>query len=219
MPMLVINWRKVVCLFCASTSLAVASFDVIAVDQSQLWLPRNYYRHFKSLYHAAEVAEATERCRYVIAGTVNLARSSHELPIFQITCRDSERQTFAWIIDGLSYDILNLPPPPDPEMVAQQQLREKLQIYWSKCFSQLKTRAGSLRGLAWQTQEMPEAEMAGENDIRFSITFNAIANSGRRLSYIGECHFAEENKTVLIHPWVEPEEPENEALALQTEGS
>ena len=172
---------------------------VFAVDDSQLWLPRNYYRQKKHLYEAAEVAEQTEQCRYVIAGTIQEDRSTPEHPVFKITCRDAERKTFAFLVDGLSFDILNRPPPPDPEEVAKRELLKRLEKMWMVCQDQVELRTSGLRGLTWLTQEMPEAAVSGDDEFTFDMEFNAASSAGNVLHYRAQCQFQGDEKNIAIY--------------------
>lgn len=206
-----IDWRTVICrkfsarplllLWCVA-AIALPE-PAAAVDDSLLWLPRNYYRHKRHLYHAAEVAEQTEQCRYVIAGTINQDRSTQEHPVFKITCRDADRQTFAFLVDGLSYDILNRPPPPDPEEIAKRELQQRLEKKWMVCFDQLEQRTDALQGLTWSTQDMPEATMNGDDDITFEVDFNAASEAGNVLHYRAQCHFQGDDKKIDIYSRLE----------------
>jgi len=204
MAMLTIYWRKRICLWC-KPSLIFGLFVMLlvlepvwAINQDQLWLPRDYYRHLRALYKAAEISEETERCAYVIAGTLSQERSTKEHPVFVITCRDQERQSFAYIIDGLTLDILNRPAAPDPELVAQKEMQLKLEKLWLACYQQLKLRTQGLRATNL-SQDLPEATMADDNHISFQVDFNATSIQGDTLHYQALCHYEGEKKTIDIN--------------------
>ncbi len=178
---------------------------VLAINQDQLWLPRDYYRHFRSLYKAAEISEQTERCSYVIAGTLSQERSNKEHPVFVITCRDSQRQTFAYIVDGLSLEILNRPAAPDPEMLAQQELQKEIEKKWMACQEQIKKRTSGLRGIAWLGEELPEAKMEGKTIKGFEKDFNASSPNGYVLHFRANCVYEDDKKTIDINARVDDE--------------
>ncbi|GAB1256361.1 hypothetical protein NBRC116494_08630 [Aurantivibrio plasticivorans] len=199
MLMLAISWRSLICQICVS-GLLFADVAMAAVDPSQLWLPRNYYRYKKALNQAVEVGEATERCRYVIAGTISQGRSKPDHPVFKITCRDKQRQTFAWLIDGLSMEIINRPPPPNSEELAKQRRMKEYESYWEICSAQIELRTGQMRGVTREVSGMPEAKEQGK-DVVFDVRFNAAGTSGSTLKYLGVCRFAGDEKHIDIHPW------------------
>jgi hypothetical protein len=178
------------------------SHFLYAFNQDQLWLPRDYYRHLRALYKAAELSEQTERCQYVIAGTLSQERSTKDHPVFVVTCRDQERQTFAYIVDGLSMEILNRPPPPDPELLAERELQLVLEKKWLACYEQIKKRTQGLRAIA-MNQDMPEAHMDNDNNIAFIVDFNATSMDGFALRYRANCQYAGDSKVVDINRSIE----------------
>ena len=199
-------------LFVSLIATVLFANESIAVNRDQLWLPRDYYRHFRSLYKAAEISEQTERCQYVIAGTLSQERSTKEHPVFIVTCRDQERQTFAYIVDGLSLDILNRPAPPDPEMLAQQELQKEIEKKWMACQEQIKKRTRGLRGIAWLGQETPEAKMDGDQIIGFEQDFNASDPNGYVLHFKARCHYEGDKKHIDINARLELENQPAEDL-------
>lgn len=201
--------RRLMALVCIlmSTQVLLGSMLAYAVDNSQLWLPRNYYRHFKHLQEAARVSEETQMCQHVIAGTILQNRSTLEHPIFKITCRDNERKTFAYIVDGLSYEILNRPPPPDPEALELIALNRKLDELWSLCSDQLQQRTQGLRGVAWLIEggikQRPQAVMNGDEDVLFEVLFNSAGRRGNVLNYQALCHFRDGDKDINIYAYLD----------------
>ena len=176
----------------------------MAINRDQLWLPRDYYRHLRTLYKAAEMAEDTERCKYVIAGTLSQERSDIDHPVFVITCRDQQRQTFAYIMDGISLEILNRPSPPDPEVAAQQALQQKLEKKWLACFEQIKRRTQGFRNTSL-SQDMPAANVIDDNNVHFIVDFNATSRSGDALRYRARCEFNGNKKVVVINALLQAE--------------
>lgn len=65
-----------------------------ALDKSRLWLPSKYRDLMPALIDAAEQAEATRRCQWVINGEMNVQRSTDEEHIFTITCRDESHHSY-----------------------------------------------------------------------------------------------------------------------------
>ncbi len=191
--------------------LAVTSQPVLALDKDQLWLPRNYYRYFRELYDAAEIVEATERCVYIIDGTINTTTSTKKHPIFKITCRDPNRLTFAYMVDGLSLKILNLPPPPDPEELARRERVKILTGFWDKCMAHLEHRTARLKARKWVTEAMPE----DQSEAIFAVEFDGRSDTGRRLGYVGRCDFTGEKPAINIHARLP--EPELPAIPVEEE--
>jgi len=217
------RWSKCVAYFalCVATLIGPVAFTLLtftpfafAINQDQLWLPRDYYRHFRSLTKAAEMSEQTERCDHVIAGTLSQERSTKDHPVFIVTCRDQERQTFAYIIDGLSLEILNRPPPPDPEMVAEKELQLKLEQYWLACYQQIKRRTQGLRGTNL-SQDLPAAEMQDEENMQFHVDFNATSMQGHALHFRAECIYESGKKSIDIHPRLTAEQGQDGAVIIE----
>lgn len=204
--------------FVVSALLLVLSPCALSINQDQLWLPRDYYRHFRALFDAAEMSEQTERCKYVIAGTLSQERSTKDHPVFVITCRDNERQTFAYIVDGLSLEILNRPAPPDPELLAQQELELKLEKQWLTCYEQLKLRTQKLRGLSGFSQNLPAYELDQDKNPLFMVDFNAAAEDGTALQFRAQCQFEGDKKRLAINRRIDFEDAEPKAVATEQTG-
>lgn len=181
--------------------------QVLAVNNSQLWLPRNYNRYFKHLQKAARVAEEAQRCHTVIAGTVSQTHSSKDNPVFKITCRDSDRKTFVYLIDGLSYKFHNQAST-GTEDLEQQSLNKRLDDLWMICSAQLQKRTQNLGGVTWLSSEKggegrPDAVINGDDDILFEVLFNTSGGTGDLLRYRALCHFKTGVKNINIYAYLE----------------
>lgn len=200
---------------CLVTIAYITSFSpvVYAINRDQLWLPREYYRHFRKLYSAAEMSEATEKCKQVVAGTLSQERSTKQHPIFVVTCRDKQRKTFAYIVDGLTLDILNKPKALDPEAAAQEALRKRLANQWDSCFQQIKQRTKSLSGITGLKSSVPDASVDENDNPRFETGFNASSKQGLALQFEVICQYENQSqKKVWINrrfaPKLDPSEAE-----------
>lgn len=100
--------------------LPAASTDV---DLDRLWLPKSYLRHLPRLYDAARLVKDSPRCAEFIEGTSQLDRSSLEHPVFKLTCRSVEGQTYSLLVDGPSLFTLDDTRPEG--RVSFDQLREE----------------------------------------------------------------------------------------------
>lgn len=182
-------------------------FKAEAVEDYQLWLPREYYKYKQALDKAARIAENTNRCIYVIAGTVNLPKSTPDHPVFTLTCRDLNKKTFAWLIDGLNFEIVNSPEknlsPVEKILAARRKDNEK---YWAKCKEQLNQRTEKLKGLAWEMQGMPMPTDL-EKGVRFSLSFSAAGKRGKPLNFIATCDRDDDLFNLQIAPVAEPPVP------------
>ncbi|MGI1678727.1 MAG: hypothetical protein K6L75_08355 [Cellvibrionaceae bacterium] len=188
-----------------------------AVDPSQLWLPRNYNRFMKELKQAVEVAEATDRCKKVIAGTVSTKDSVKEHPIFKITCRDEDRKTFPWLVDSKTMIIVNKPKEKVEKITEENNVplvmltdEEKKVLLrqekvWSVCSYRLKRRVKHLRNLSLNTKKMPLPQLLENNGLMFEVEFSALAGidseiEGEKLSYKALCRYEARKYDLNIVP-------------------
>ncbi len=77
------------------------------IPESQLLLPRSYQDHLPALQESARLALSTERCVRLLQGGLQLDRSRPEHPVFRILCRDAHQQSYAMLIDGLSFHLID----------------------------------------------------------------------------------------------------------------
>ncbi len=192
-------------IFVSAVLLMVAgvgvSESVHAVDPSQLWLPRNYNRYPKELKQAADVAETTKRCRQVIAGTASTKHSQKDHPVFKIICRDENKKTFPWLIDGKTMEIVNKPKGQEvvplkeavveeakgetnvegtSEAAVKEAVAEKEELgpsehdkVWATCSYHLRERVKHLRGLSLDTDVMPLPIELESKGLFFELSFKA----------------------------------------------
>ncbi len=197
-------------------NLCVSDF-VSAVDPSQLWLPRNYNRSMKELKQAVGVAEATERCKTVVAGTVSTKDSVKDHPIFKITCRDENRKTFPWLIDGKTMIIINKPKEKTVDIEEEDEIdltsltEEERKVLlrqekaWAVCSYRLQRRLKHFKGLVLNTKKMPPPILLDNNGLMFKLAFNALAGAnsdieGTQLYYDASCRYENRQYDVNILP-------------------
>lgn len=82
-----------------------------SVDVEDLWLPKTYNRHLPRLYDAAQLMAQSARCARFIEGQAHLDKTSLEHPVFTLTCRNPEGQTYSLVVDGPSLDVLDATRP------------------------------------------------------------------------------------------------------------
>ncbi|MCP8900265.1 hypothetical protein [Gilvimarinus xylanilyticus] len=79
----------------------------VAVELEQLEVPRTYLKYLPQLYDGANLMESSERCAALVRGSVKVDASEPDHPVFSYTCRDNQGQTYRWLVDGLSLDVLD----------------------------------------------------------------------------------------------------------------
>jgi len=93
------------------------------VDLDRLWLPSSYQRHLPRLYDAARNVQDLPGCAELIEGTSQLDRSRVDHPVFRLTCRDDDGETYSLLVDGPSQKLLDDTRPEG--LIAFEQLREE----------------------------------------------------------------------------------------------
>lgn len=180
---------------------------VYAIDPSQLWLPRNYNRYMNELKQAVEVAEKTERCHNAVAGTVSTRDSVKEHPVFKITCRDENRKTFPWLVDGKTMEILNAPKPKDNKKNSRSADRKALdglsgeersialrkQTVWSVCKYRILRKVRHLTDISLEQIETPEPERIEGNGLFYKTEFYGMPKTAVKKdeieNYITTCRY------------------------------
>lgn len=122
------------------------------VDIDRLWLPKSHLRHLPRLYDAARLVKDSPRCAEFIEGTSQLDRSTLEHPIFKLTCRAPEGETYSLLVDGPSLHKLDETRPEG--YVSFEQLREEYEQEQAR----LRERERKERELAELELESLEAE-------------------------------------------------------------
>lgn len=194
--------------------LMVASSIGHALDEDRLWLPVRYQTLYLSLVKAASVAEELERCVSVVEGTLDLEQSKPEHPIYRIQCRQESGRTYNEMVDGLSFATLTTVEVVEPELSAEEQemlrVQEELrrqeeiarqkQDAWQVCRSQLLERTKLMMDLTWQTEieGEREPEVYSEEEIRFSVDFDARSMWEEPLHYTADCTLRNGSTEVVL---------------------
>lgn len=167
--------------------LAVSSISH-ALDKERLWLPVKYQTLYLPLVKAASVAQALERCVTVVEGTLDLEQSKPSHPIYRIQCRQESGRTYNEMVDGVSFAPLTTVTEIEPERAAEEVARQK-RMAWQKCQTPLIDRTRLMQGLVWQTEigELVEPQVYSEEEVRFSVNFDARSMRGESLYYNAEC--------------------------------
>lgn len=168
--------------------LVVTSPIGYALDEDRLWLPVKYQTLHLSLVKAALVAEELERCTSVVEGTVDLEQSKPNHPIYRIQCRQENGRTYNEMVDGVSFATLTTMEVIAAESTAEEIVRQK-QIAWQACQGPLIASTQLMKGLVWQAEiEGPmEPEVYSEEEVRFSVNFDARSMWEEPLHYTAEC--------------------------------
>lgn len=184
--------------------LLLLSVSAESFDESRLWLPITYQTHYLKLKEAAASAESLERCEEILSGTLDRDQSSRNHPIFRITCRQPDGQTYNEMVDGLSFETLTTSREakykPTEEELAQQKLAEerrkqaeKERTALSACEGELRQRVKGMKNIRWLDEEAPEPASRTDGELVFIIDFDAEAYGGEALRYRSTCNFRSQN--------------------------
>lgn len=174
-----------------------------ALDEKRLWLPVKYQALYLPLVEAATAAEALERCVDVVEGTIDLEQSAAGQPIFRIVCRQENGRTYSEMVDGISFATMTTPkvvaPEPTAEELEQQRLQEEQRRQaevdrakrdaWQLCRMQMLERTRMMMDLVWLTdiETQREPDVHTENEIGFTLSFDARSMWREPLHYTAEC--------------------------------
>lgn len=117
------------------------------VDLDRLWLPSSHQRHLTRLYDAARHVQASPGCAEFVEGTSQLDRTRLDHPVFRLTCRDADGESYSVLVDGPSQKLLDDTRPEG--RVSFEQLREE--------YEQERKR---LEALARREQELADLELS-----------------------------------------------------------
>ena len=174
------------------------SLVVQAVDPSVLWLPKKYKHAHTKLMSAAKEAEATDRCKFVVAGELMVSRSTQDSYHFVITCRDQYRSTYNLVY---KYPVES---GGDAELVVEQNaskvmLKKEMQAApetvkrdkaLELCNSALDQEAKVLGKHTKYPEEIIEQSVASPWAFGFDLPISAFDGEGREVRYIGKCQVA-----------------------------
>lgn len=196
------NWRKSRIINYAAGGLSglFLSVSVESFDESRLWLPITYQTHYLKLKEAAASAESLERCEEIMSGTMDRDRSSRNHPIFRITCRQPNGQSYNEMVDGLSFETLTTSRETKYKLTAEELAQQKLaeeqrkqaekeKTAWSTCAGELVQRIKGMNNIRWLNKEAPEPVSQMDGELEFIIDFDAEAYGGEALHYRSTCHF------------------------------
>lgn len=172
------------------------------LDESRLWLPTKYERHYLDLRDSALAAEALDRCVSVVSGTVDLQRSREQALIFRIQCRQENGRTYNEMVDGNTKKTLTTvieePKALTPEELEQLRLDEerRLQeareaqrlVLFQACLERFQSKTQLFEGLKLlnegsETQEFDEEK----NKAKFYFDFDAVDMDNKPLQYRAVC--------------------------------
>lgn len=166
-----------------------------AIDDSRLWLPKNYEHYFSKLRRAARTAEKTDRCESVVRGQLHQERSRPDHPVYRIICRDIDRVTYSVLIDGLTYEDLTPADKRKNSLSAAQLQSMRDDKYWEICQRELSARTGKMMGLTWLTEAMPAPDRSEALKEVFAVDFNAHDIQKQPLRYRAYCTFTREQES------------------------
>lgn len=196
-------------LACCGVTLICAS--TLALDEERLWLPRSYQTLYLSLVDSALAAESLERCVDVLDGTIDLAQSTKDKPVFRIRCRQENGKTYSEMVDGISFKTLTTPQAEVEVLTADElellkieeaRLREEervahLRRMWQECDHSIREKTRLMNNVKRLTEEMPEPQVKEDNQTIFTLDFDAEDISGEKLQYRVHCAIRDEQLVEL----------------------
>lgn len=171
------------------------------VDPDRLWVPTKYQTRFIDLIKAANTAESIDRCVTVLLGTIDLDRSASGDPVYRILCRQENGQSYNEMVDGITFETLTTPKivivPLTPEELEEQKReeeRKKVEALerrkvagWTLCLEHFDLKTQYMIELQRITQDRPEPTLINNQQMDFSIDFNAENTEGTPLKYSAYC--------------------------------
>ncbi len=179
--------------FVSMLPLAFSS-NAEGVDESRLWVPKNYERIYLDLKDAAEAAEKLDRCVKVIRGTIDLEESTREHPIFRIQCRQNNGRTYNEMVDGLTKETLTTVEV--DESLVEIKLEEQKALFWSQCKKAFEYKTRLFQGLVLK-MESPEPEEFSLDAAKYVVEFDAEDMYGKALEYRAICTVKAEEEAKL----------------------
>lgn len=181
--------------------LSGLSSAAYSLDETRLWLPKTYHKHYLILVKAAAAAEAIDRCDTVLEGTVDLSQSRAEHPIFRILCRQTNGLSYNEMVDGITFETLTTPAPVEVILSEAEKLALKLaeearkaaileqkkQHYWSQCDAAIRSQTKLMMELRWLTAIPPAPAELTEEGAHFVVDFDAKNMWGNDLQYQASC--------------------------------
>ena len=155
-----------------------------AVDADALWLPLSYQELAPALRKIALAVEADDRCTKVLRGKLH-ASSQRDKPIYHITCRGSDRHTFAVKVDGLTQDMEFQGAAP-AEIKGYSEKR--IQAAWNKCEEFLQKKTRFMRNMSRLQQGRPIPDTSELGAVTLVLDFNAEDLQGKPLRYRASCY-------------------------------
>lgn len=154
------------------------------IDPSRLLIPSSLDYLMPRLVQAAELAVSSSECVSFVKGELKSINPDKTKPIFRITCKNSESQTFALLINGDSFEFINV----IGETRAQQHGRH-LHQYWQICRREVEKKTDKMTGVRWPEGGFVEPVSISDEQVNFEIDIDAKGFGGQPLLYRGYCEF------------------------------
>lgn len=187
--------RKQFCsIYFIASSLSIPVLAEETLDESRLWLPKGYERQYLDLKEAAEAALKLDRCVKVMRGTIDMAQSTKEHPIFRIQCRQSSGRTYNEMVDGLSKETLTTVEVDESQ--DENALEEQEAQFWTMCKQAFDEKTRFFSGLSLKL-ERSEAESFSLDSAKYIIEFDAEDMHGQALKYKAVCIINGDNSPIV----------------------
>jgi hypothetical protein len=203
----------------AFVSAFILCGNAYALDESRLWLPTKYERHYLDLRDSALAAEALERCVSVLSGTIDLQQSREQQPIFRIQCRQENGRTYNEMVDGNTKKTLTTviqePQELTPEELEQLRLeqerrrQEEREAKRLALFQVCQQRYQEKTRLFQSLQQLNEGKETQEFDeqkgrAKFYFDFDAVDMEGKPLEYRATCITGDEGMQFRVRKRPKP---------------
>lgn len=186
-----------------------------AVADSALWLPASYAEWMPALRKQAQAVAADAQCDKLLKATLHQSQSTRTHPVFKMICRDSQRQTYSILADGLSGELtytnlVRAGGAASPALTAalRQQAeasRQRLMGLVESCHTEVRNKTRYMNQIHWVQQHfsgpvevpLPAAPagapppgsfaLAPVSYWRYSIPFDARDAQGNPLYFEAHC--------------------------------
>jgi len=192
--------------------LLFSDSQVLAFDESRLWLPSKYHKLYLELKESAAAAEELDNCTEVLQGTIDLDQSMPEHPIFRILCRRPDGLSYNEMVDGLSKETLTTYIPPvvvmSEEDLERQRIEEQLRLEAEKerlkqefralCRARMEEKTQLMISLNHLTAKDVEPSQYDGDSAQFNFDFDAKDIAGKALHYRARCLIDEDRQPKLF---------------------
>lgn len=167
---------------------------LMAVTESDIWVPKRYTAAKNKLLSTAVEAERTTRCAQVIQGSLVVEKTTPHAYYFVVTCRDKNRKSYnlsySYPVNGAEPILLNeqFVVAPEPVVIAAESAEPTISANraWPLCIAALKKKTRTMLDVL-MLEDNPRPSDDGLARQVFDIPFDAKNPQGLLLKYQGHC--------------------------------